>query len=237
VWIAAVLTIRGLRRGDVAARYGLVLIGSMVALVGGLSDLSSLWKSQLATAGPYGLARAEVAAGLGLGTGVVAGALALLFRTVRGSEIRDERDPGWLERMVGDLDDDAVALVASRLVADEVIPIALAGVAERAAALAETFGSDALVFVVLAEDRIGSHVWSITAGRAGLRVQRGTPAPARAELRTTFPAFLQLLAGTRTLEASVAAGRLDVNGDQAFVAAVEPYLHPDTSSARPVATV
>lgn len=237
VWIAAALTIRGLRRGDASARYGLVLIGAMVALVGGLSDLSSLWKSQLATVGPSWLARAEVAAGLGLGAGVAAGALAALWRSAPPSELRDARDPGWLERLVGDLDDDAVALVGTRLVADEVIPIALSGVAERATAIAPTFDSEALVFVVLAEDRIGSHVWSITAGRDGLRVQRGTPAPTRAELRTTFPAFLQLLAGTRTLEASVAAGRLDVNGDETFVAAFEPYLHPDASAVRPVATV
>ena len=59
----------------------------------------------------------------------------------------------------------------------------------------------------------------------------------RAELRTTFPAFLQLLAGTRTPEASIAAGRLDVRGDGALVAAVEPYLHPDAAAAQPVASV
>ena len=237
VWIAAAITIRGLRRGDVAARYGLVLIGAMVALVGGLSDLSSLWKSQLATVGPHAIARAEVAAGLGLGAGVVAGAVAALWRSVPRPELRDALDSGWLERLVGDLDDDAVTLVSKRMVADEVIPIALSGVAERAAPVAAAFGSDALVFVVLAEDRIGSHVWSISADRKGLRVQRGTPAPTRAELRTTFPTFLQLLAGTRTLEGAVAAGRVDVTGDQTLVAAVERYFHPDTTDARPVATV
>ena len=237
VWIAAMLTIRGLRRGDVVARYGLVLVGAMVALVSGLTDLSSLWKSQLATFGPYALARAEVAAGLGLGAGVVAGAFAAMLRSVPHTEIRDPHDPRWLERLVGDLDDHALAVVCTRMVADEVIPIALAGVAERAAPLAATLASDALVFVVLAEDQIGSHVWSVTAGARGLRVQRGTPAPMRAEIRTTFPAFLQLLAGTRTLDACVAAGRLDVAGDRALVAALEPYLHPDPAGTRPVATV
>ena len=82
-------------------------------------------------------------------------------------------------------------------------------------------GSDAVVFVVLAQDEIGSHVWSLTAaavGSDGLRVQRGRPAPARAELRMTFPAFLSLLAGTLTVERAIAAGRLDVSGDPAFVA-------------------
>ena len=237
VWIAAVLTVRALRRGDTVARYGLVLVGAMVALVSGLSDLSSFWKSQLATSGPHLLARAEVAGALGLGIGVAAGALAALRRSVPAPDERDARDPRWVERLVGDLDDDAVSVVCSHMVADEVLPILLTGVAARAAPVVATFGSDALVFVVLAEDQIGSHVWSITAGTRGLRVQRGTPAPARAELRTTFPAFLQLLAGTRTVEGLVGAGRLDVSGDAALVAAVEPSLHPDSAAARPVATV
>jgi len=237
VWIVAALTIRGLRRGDVVARYGVLLVGAMVALVSGLSDLSSLWKSQLATVGPYALARAEVAAALGLGVGVVAGALAALWRSAARPGVRNARDPDWLERLVGDLDDEALSVVCARMVADEVIPIALAGFAERAAPAASAFGDDALVFVVLAEDGVGSHTWSITAGARGLRVQRGTPAPMRAELRTTFPAFLQLLAGTRTPEASIAAGRLDVRGDGALVAAVEPYLHPDAAAAQPVASV
>ena len=177
--------------------------------------------------------------GLGLGLGVAAGALAALRRSgPRRAATGRRAIRVWLERLVGDLDDDAVALVCSRLVADEVIPIALAGVAARAAPVVARFGSDALVFVVLAEDEIGSHVWSITAGHSGLCASSaGRPAPARAELRTTFPAFLQLLAGARTLEALVAAGRLDLSGDAALVAAVEPYLHPDPTAARPVATV
>jgi hypothetical protein len=237
VWIAAVLTIRGLRRGAVVARYGLILVGGMVALVSGLSDLSTLWKSQLATAGPHLLARAEVAAGLGLGLGVVAGAVAALRQSAPSGRERDARDPRWVESLVEGLDDDAVSVVCKRLAADEMIPIALAGVASRAAALRSAFGGEALVFVVLAEDQIGSHVWSITAGARGLRVQRGLAAPMRAELATTFPAFMQLLGGVRTLEALVAGGRVDVSGDSALVHAVEPYLHPDTTDARPVATV
>ena len=39
--------------------------------------------------------------------------------------------------------------------------------------------------------------------RRGLRVQRGRPAPARAELRITFPAFLCLLGGTLTVDDAV----------------------------------
>ena len=237
VWIAAVLTIKGLRRGDAVARYGLVLVGAMVALVTGLSDLSSLWKSQLEITGPLLLARAEVAVGLGLGLGVVAGALAALRQSAPRPEGRDAQDPRWIERLVADLDDNAVSLVCSRLVADEVIPIALAGVASRAAPIVVAFDSEALVFVVLAEDQVGTHVWSITSGTRGLRVQRGTPAPSRAELRVTFPALLQILGGVRTLAAAIAAGDVQVSGDSALVDAVEPHLRPDTTGARPVATV
>ena len=87
----------------------------------------------------------------------------------------------WLERLVAGLDDDQVALECERLDAGEVIPLALTDLAERLAPLAPDLGSDALVFVVLAQDEIGSHVWSLTAaavGSDGLRVQRGRPAPA-----------------------------------------------------------
>ena len=71
-------------------------------------------------------------------------------------------------------------------------------------------------------------------GATGLRVQRGRPAPARAELRLTFPAFLCLLGGRLTVDAAIAAGRLVVDGDRAFVTAIEPYL---STSARPVPVV
>jgi hypothetical protein len=121
--------------------------------------------------------------------------------------------------------------------ADEVIPIALAGLAARAEAVKAEFGRGALAFVVLAEDQIGSHVWSISAAPHGLRVQRGTAAPIRAELRTTFPTFMQLLGGSRTLAASAAGGSVEVTGDSALVDAVEPYFVADATDARPVATV
>ena len=124
------------------------------------------------------------------------------------------------------------------------IPLALTDLAERLAPLAPELGPDALVFVVLAQDEIGSHVWSLTAaavGSGGLRVQRGRPAPPRAELHMTFPAFLCVLGGSLTVDAAVAAGRVDITGDQAFVAAVASRLEPDATadapSPRPVSTV
>jgi hypothetical protein len=243
VWVAAAITIWGLRRARVEARYGLLLVGAMVALVSGVSDLSYLWKSQLPTIGPHVLARAEVVTELGLGFGLAVGALMLLWRATPRGTTHTDHDPRWVERMVGDLDDTAVDALCGRLVADEVIPLALADVAARAVPAIEAFGDGGLAFVVLAADQIGSHAWSLTAGVRDLRVQRGTPAPVRAEVRTTFPALLQLLAGARTLEESIAAGRLDVNGDPALIAAIEPFLHPDapdapdTVAVRPVASV
>ena len=42
---------------------------------------------------------------------------------------------------------------------------------------------------------------------------------------------------TRTLAALTTAGGAQVSGDAGLVDAVEPYLHPDTADARPVATV
>jgi hypothetical protein len=244
VWIAAAFTVWGLRRRRIEALYGLLLVGAMIGAVSGVSDLSYLWKSQLPTIGPYFLARGEVATALGLGLGLAAGALAALRRSTPRLPARDARDPRWLERLIAGLDDDQVALECERLVAGDVIPLALTDLAERLAPLAPDLGAEALVFVVLAQDEIGSHVWSITAaaiGSSGLRVQRGRPAPARAELHTTFPAFLCLLAGTLPVDRAVAAGRLDVSGDAAFVAAVAsrltPGARPDAELPRVITTV
>jgi hypothetical protein len=208
------------------AFFGVLLVGAMVALVSGLTDLAYLWKSQLLTVGPAAVARAEVAAALGLGLGLATGAFLRLVRTPSGRSA-PARDRGWLERLIAGLDDDAVAIESSRLDAAEVVPRALTDLAERLEPVAADFGSHALVFVVLAQDDVGSHVWSIVAapiGVSGLRVQRGRPAPARAELRATFPAFLCLLGGTLTIDAALSAGRLVVDGDRAFVRAIEPHL-------------
>lgn len=231
VWIAAAVTIAGLRRRRVEALYGVMLVGAMVGSVSGVTDLSYLWKSQLPTIGPDLVARGEVAAALGLGFGLAIGAFWALRRSTPRVEKRPARDPRWLELLVAGLDDDQVSAECAKLDADEVISLALTDLAERLAPAAPDLGADALVFVVLAQDEIGSHVWSITAAgvaASGARVQRGRPAPARAELRTTFPAFVCLLAGTLGVERAVATGRLDIDGDASFVAAVEPYLAAST---------
>jgi hypothetical protein len=243
VWIAAGVTIWGLRRRRAEALYGLLLVGVMVGSVSGISDLSYLWKSQLPAIGPDFAARGEVATALGLGFGLAVGALLALRGAAPKVAARAGRDPQWLERLVAGLDDDQVAVECGRLDAGEVVPLALADLAERLAPVAPDLGSDALVFVVLAQDEVGTHVWSILAapgGSRGLHVQIGRPAPARAELRTTFPAFVSLLAGTLGVEQAVASGRLDIGGDSAVVAAVEPHLgvaSPDAKRPRPVSSV
>ena len=226
VWVAAGFTIWALWRRRSEAVYGLLLVGVMIALVSGLTDLSYLWKSQLPTVLPDPIARAAVATALGLGLGLAAGAVVALRGSSRVPK-RTVRDPAWLERLVVGLDDREVIAECGRLDAAEVIPIALADFADRVAPDAADLGSDAIVFVVLAQDEIGSHVWSVTAasvGSHGLRVQRGRPAPARVELRITFPAFLCLLAGTLTVEGAIASGRLDVTGDLAFITVLADAL-------------
>jgi hypothetical protein len=226
VWVLAAGTIWAVYRRRAEAGYGVVLVGAMVGLVSGVTDLSYLWKSQLPAVGPDALARAEVAVALGLGLGLATGALTRLVQSSRRT-VPPARNPRWIERLVSGLDDDAVAVECARLDAADVVPLALTDVSTRLAPIADELGGDALVFVVLAQDDVGSHVWSLAAaplGAEGLRVQRGRPAPARAELRVTLPAFLQLLGGARTLDDAISAGRLVIDGDTAFVATIEPYL-------------
>jgi hypothetical protein len=233
VWIAAAVAIVGLRRRRVEALYGVLLVGAMVGFVSGVTDLSYLWKSQLPTIGSDALARSEVAAALGLGFGLAVGAFWALRRSTPRAARRPARDPRWLELLVAGLDDEQVAVECARLDAGEVIPLALADLAERLAPVAADLDAEAIVFVVFAQDEIGSHVWSLTAagvGSSGLRVQRGRPAPARVELRTTFPTFVCLLAGTVDVARAVASGRLDIDGDKSFVEAVEPQLAASVSS-------
>ena len=57
-------------RRRVEALYGVVFVALMVALIGGATDLSALWKSQLPDAGPAWLTRVEVVIALGLGGGL-----------------------------------------------------------------------------------------------------------------------------------------------------------------------
>ena len=91
VWIAAVPTIIALLRRRVEALYGVVFVALLVALIGGATDLSALWKSQLPDAGPPWLTRVEVVIALGLGGGLVVGAL---VRMMRSRAVDRRRRPG-----------------------------------------------------------------------------------------------------------------------------------------------
>jgi hypothetical protein len=238
VWVLAGATILAIRRRRAEALYGVLLVGVMVALVSGLTDLSYLWKSQLPTVGPADGARAEVAIALGLGLGLAFGALTRLLRSSGDRAPEPAREPQWVERLVHGLDDDAVARESARLDAADVVPMALSDLAPRLAPLAEELGSEALVFVVLAQDEVGSHVWSVVAASSpagAVHLQRGRPATARTELRVTFPAFLQLLGGTLSVERARAAGRLVVDGDPAIVATVESLLYRAAGRPLPAA--
>src|SRR4029077_16542205 len=103
-----------------------------------------------------------------------------LARASRDRVPAPARDPHWMERLVDGLDDDAVARKSVRLDAGDVVPMALTDLAPRLAPVAEELGSEALVFVVLAQDDVGSHVWRSVAapvGTGGVRVQRRAPRP------------------------------------------------------------
>jgi hypothetical protein len=206
VWLAAIVVIIGLVRKRPEALYGAVLVALMVALVGGATDLSALWKSQLPTVGPAWIARVEVVLALALGLGVAVGAVVHALRIERGTA-RAKAEP-WLLALVDGLDDDAVAQIAAKLDPDDVSRIALHDLATRAGPISEQLQSGAIVFVVDGEP------WSLT----GTDVERGRVEPVAAEIEITFPRLLQVLAGTRPLEAD------SVRGDVALVGALKPYL-------------
>ena len=239
VWIVAGFTIVGVLRRRAEAVYGVIFVGLLVALVGGATDLSSLWKSQLENAGPHALTRAEVSIALGLGAGLVAGALIRLLRSARTQREQADTTQGlWLSLLVTGLDDEDLERIAYDLDADDVIGVALRDLARRAEPAAPVLAAGALVFEVAADTPAGlqTHVWSLGAPGGTVGAARGRTDDAAAELRTTFPVLLQLLAGTVALRDASAAGTVTVDGDPATIAAVEPHLpeHADLRERRPV---
>lgn len=222
VWIAAVPTVIALLRRRAEALYGVVFVGLLVALIGGVSDLSALWKSQLPDAGPDWLTRLEVVVALGLGAGLVVGGL---VRMARSRAVAPVSAGGrWLSLLVSGLSDAELARIANDLDVDEVLEVAFRDLASRAAPVRDAFADGPVAFVVTDEEPV--MVWTLgQSGPAGdLHAVRGnTEAPA-AELRAPFTVLLQLLAGTATVDDARAGSRITMTGDDALVAHLAPYL-------------
>lgn len=235
VWIAAVPTVIGLLRRRAEALYGVVFVGLLVALIGGATDLSALWKSQLPDAGPAGLSRVEVVVALGLGGGLAVGALVRMLRS--RTLAPDDGRGQWLSLLVSGLSDDELARIARDLDADEVLEVALRELALRAEPVADAFAVGAAAFVVT--DRDEPVVWSVMLsgdGSPGLRAARGRPGPTAAEIRVPFAVALQLLAGTLLFDDALARSLIATTGDAALLARLAAYI-PETVTAPPTLTV
>jgi hypothetical protein len=221
VWIAAVPTILAIVRRRVEALYGVVFVALLIALIGGATDLSALWKSQLPDAGPHWLTRLGVVVALGLGAGLVVGAV---VRMVRARAAEHEEGRGrWLSLLVEGLSDAELARIAGELDVDDVSDVAFSELAARAAPVADAFADGSLTFVVT--DQPGAPAWSIIgSGADGLRAERGRVEPVAAEIHAPFAVMLQLLAGTVALADAIARALVTATGDRAFLATLAPML-------------
>jgi hypothetical protein len=228
VWIAAVPTIIALWRRRAEALYGAIFVALMIALVGGASDLSVLWHSQLPSAGPDVLTRLEVVLALAIGGGITLGALTRVVfversraRDSRGAP-REARAPNWLSTLVVGLSDDDLLRISADLDVDEVLESALGDLATRMRPRREELHAGALVWQVVAHDDSGPHTWSLFTGADGpaettVLAQRGVHEPVRTEVRISFPLLLQLLAGTVSIDDALRTNRLTVQGDPSLL--------------------
>jgi hypothetical protein len=228
VWIAAVPTVVALTRRRVEALYGVLFVALLIALVGGATDLSALWNSQLPDAGPAWLTRAEVVVALGLGGGLVVGALA---RMVRSRGRADAEGSGrWLSLLVAGLSDVELTRIARELDADEVMEVALAELSTRAAPVAGDLAGGSVAFVVTDQDApVAWSIASATGEGAGLRPARGAVEPVAAEICAPFAPMLQLFAGTLRFDDAIARSVITTTGDASIVARLAPYL-PETAT-------
>jgi len=225
VWVGAVFTIIGLWRRRIEALYGVVFVGVMLALVGGATDLSSLWKSQLPSAGPDGLTRLSVVLLLAGGAGVAIGALVRGIRSDRISRSRAEAEPGgWIRTLVVGLDERELRRIAADLDIDDVLAAALHEAAVRMRDTADTLANGALVLDIASDDEQGVHTWSISGRPATLDAERGPAEPVAARIAVAFPVLLQLLAGTVSLDDAIASGRAKYTGDPEIAAQIGPRL-------------
>ncbi|MDQ1455452.1 MAG: hypothetical protein QOH28_1072, partial [Actinomycetota bacterium] len=214
VWIAAVPTVIAVLRRRAEALYGVIFVALLVALIGGATDLSALWKSQLPDAGPAWLMRVEVVVALGLGAGLVVGALARILRSPTGAP--DDGRGQWLSLLVSGLSDAELARMVRELDVDEVLEVAMRELATRAGPVADAFAAGSMTFVVTDQDV--PVAWSVARSddaSAGLRAARGHVEPNAAEIRAPFAVVLQLLAGTLLVDDAVARSLIVTTGDVA----------------------
>ncbi len=230
VWIAAVPTVIAVVRRRAEALYGVIFVGLLVALIGGATDLAALWKSQLPDAGPHWLTRVEVVVAFGVGAGLVVGALVRMIRS--RSVVEPDGRGQWLTLLVAGLSDAELARIVRDLDADEVLEVALRDLAARARPAGEALAGGSLAFVVSHDGPPA--VWSLAGNGDGapLRAERGRVEPVAAEIDASFPATLQLLAGTVTLDDAIARALVTTRGDRALVATLAPYL-PESARVSP----
>ena len=80
VWAVALLAIRWLSRKDLDGTHAAAFAGIFIALLGGVSDVTVLYRSQVPFAFSISMARLLVALTIGLGGAIVAAAVTLLVR-------------------------------------------------------------------------------------------------------------------------------------------------------------
>jgi hypothetical protein len=229
VWAVSIPTIIGIPRRRTEALYGVIFVGLMVALIGGATDLSALWNSQVPNVGPAALTRFLVAVSLGLGAGLVVGAVIRMVRAGRAPREHDT-EGRWLSLLVVGLSDAELARIALDLDADEVLDVAMRELATRLEPVADGFAAGPLEVRVTAP---ASQVWTLTGTGDHVEVVRGTTGEDPAVVVcASFPVLLQVLAGTVPRDDA----RIDVEGDPAFYDRIAPYLPERSPGAAPAAT-
>jgi hypothetical protein len=215
VWLAAIATIAAVLRRRPESVYGVAFVAVMVALVGGATDLSALWKSQLPNAGPNWLTRLEVVVSLALGAGVVVGAVLRIVLSGRANRTHDDGRRRWLSLLVVGLDDAELERITRELDAGDVMETALRDLAARLQPVADQFTIGSLAWAVDGSE------WTIARDDTGaLACRNGRDPSVVATITTTFARALQLLAGVIT----VADDRVVVDGAVELVERIEPYL-------------
>lgn len=221
VWFAALLTTIALKRRRGEAAYGVILVALLVALIGGAANLSSLWKSQLPTAGPRWLTQIEVVISLGLGAGLVVGGFARLVRE-RTPIPRVPTTPR-LSILVSGLSDDELKWMVRNLDGREILDVAFRDLAIRAAPLCDALTGRSIQFVATTGQRNATWVLAQSNATGELQVVRRHEV-SDAEIHASFEVFLRLLAGTVTMSDAVALGEITAVGDRALLALFAVYL-------------